>query len=301
LSVSRFDVVVVVRPELTEVHEMIHVRFPGSDATGFERRIPLERAESLSFESAAIDGTPLTPGQGGDTRLVVEEQRALTARWTFPPASNATRVFQIAYRVNGGVAVRGARGTVWQNAIPSDRPYDVDAASVRLAVDSRMHMFDGAGIAEAGWTVTRTPDGISATRAGLAAGEGATIIAEVGIEPGSMPEPAWQRYEEWSRDLIPAFVAGGLFILVIGAGVLWIIRFQYPRPKVASSSPTEEREREAVRAGLRTSGHVAVVLSAVLALVTWLTLSHFGWWPMSVPISILVVGVVFVAASKRVV
>jgi hypothetical protein len=46
---------------------------------------------------------------------------------------------------------------------------------------------------------------------------------------------------------------------------------------------------------------VAVGLSAALALVVWLTLSHFGWWPLSVPLSILAVGAVFLAVSKRVV
>jgi uncharacterized ion transporter superfamily protein YfcC len=92
-----------------------------------------------------------------------------------------------------------------------------------------------------------------------------------------------------------------LFILVIGGGVLWIVRFQYPRRRrdAGPLTESEDRERSAVRAGLRTSGLVSVVLSVVLALVTWLTLSHFGWWPMSLPASILIVGLVFLAVGRR--
>jgi hypothetical protein len=91
-------------------------------------------------------------------------------------------------------------------------------------------------------------------------------------------------------------------MLVIGAGVLWIVRFQYPRrrPPVAISE-AEERERAAVRSGLRLTGVVSIALSGVLALVTWLTLSHFGVWPMSLPVSILLIGVVFLLVGKRIV
>ena len=301
-SVPRLDVTISVRPNGTiEVHETTTVKFLGSGGTRFERRIPLDRADSLSFESASIDGVTLAPGQTGEMSLDVDDGRGLTATWTFPPGPNGTRVFQISYRANGAVAVRGTRGNIRQTAISSERQYDVDEASVLLAVDPRLHLFDGLGIAEAGWTVARTADGISGERTGLSAQQGATFVAEVAIDPNTITEPVWQRHEEWGRDLIPAWISGGLFILVIGGGVLWIVRFQYPRRRRGASplTDTEDRERIAVRSGLRTSGLVSVVLSIVLAVVTWLTLSHFGWWPMSLPVSILAVGLVFVALARR--
>jgi hypothetical protein len=301
-SVPQFDVAVSVWPDGSiEIHETITVKFPESDGTRFERRIPLERADSLSFQSAALDGTSLTPGQTGETSLDVDDGPGLRATWTFPPAPNTTRVFEVVYHANGAVAVRGARGTIRQTVIPSERLYNVEAARVRLAVDRRLHLFDGAGIAEAGWDVSRTSDGIAAERAGLPPAEGATVMAELGIEPALIAEPAWQRHEEGGRDLIPAFVSGGLFILVIGAGVLWIVRFQYPRRPAGAAALTEAdlRERTTVRTGLRTTGYVAIALSGVLAIVTRLTLSHFGWWPMSLPVSILIVGVVFLAVGRR--
>ena len=301
LSVQRVDVTLRVRPDgAIDVRETLAVRFDSPDATHFERRVALERADSFRFESASIDGTRIEPGSPGSTTLDVNDRRDLRVVWTFPPSS-ATRVFELVYRANGAVAVRGSRGTVRHAAIPGGRAYRIEHATVRLAVDSDMHRFEGAGIAEAGWTVSRTSDGIAGERIGLAPTDGATVMAEVGIDPAVITEPSWQRYGDWTRDLIPAFVSGGLFILIIGGGVLWIVRFQYPRRKfgTAALTATELRERTVVRTGLRTSGLVAVVLSLVLAVVTWLTLSHFGWWPMSLPISILAVGLVFLAVGKR--
>ena len=301
LSVQRVDVTLGVRPDgAIDVRETLAVQFESPDATHFERRVALERADSFRFESASIDGTRIEPGSQGSTTLDVNDRRDLRVVWTFPPSS-ATRVFDLVYRANGAVAVRGNRGTIRHVAVPAGRAYRIERATVNLAVDPDMHQFEGAGIAEADWTVSRTRDGIAGERTGLAPTDGATVMAEVGIDPAVIAEPSWQRYGDWTRDLIPAFVSGGLFILIIGGGVLWIVTFQYPRRKVGTAplTATEVLERTAVRTGLRTSGLVAVVLSLVLAVVTWLTLSHFGWWPMSLPVSILAVGLVFVAIARR--
>ena len=303
-SVSLAEVVLSVRPDgAIDVREAWTVRFTDAGPSRFDRRVALERSDALVFESASLDGTVIPPGEQGDNAVEVNDDRDLRIAWTFRASDTATHVFGLAYRAAGAVAVRGSRGSIRQVAVPAGRAFSIEHANVRFAVDPGMHRFDGAGIAEAGWTVSRTSDGIAGERSGLAPADGATVMAEVAIDPAVIAEPSWQRYEDWTRDLIPAFVSGGLFILVVGGGVLWIVRFQYPRLKGGQKPPTdaEARDRQAVRAGLRTSGHVAVVLSAVLAVVTWLTLSHFGWWPMSLPISIFVVGVVFVGVSKRIV
>jgi hypothetical protein len=295
-------VTLAVRPDgAIDVREIMSVRFDGPDSSHFERRIALERADSLAFVSASIDGARIEPGSHGNTSLDVDDGDSLTVVWAFPPSPNATRAFELVYRANGAVAVRGSRGVIGYVAVPDGRTYPIEKATVRLAVDREMHRFDGAGIAEAGWTVSRTADGIAAERTGLAPTEGATVMAEVGIDPAVIAEPSWQRYRDWADDLIPAFVSGGLFILVIGGGVLWIVRFQYPRRRRDAGPLTEaeDHERSAVRTGLRTGGLVAVVLSVVLAFVTWLTLSHFGWWPMSLPVSILAVGLVLLGVGRR--
>jgi hypothetical protein len=302
-SVRQADVAALVRPDgAITIHERLTVYFPEPRATRFERHVPLERADSLTFVSAAIDGMPSTPGEHEGTGFNVQDGLGLDAAWTLAAPTDTDRVFELVYRANGAIAVRGTRGTILQTAIASRRPFVIDAAMVRLAIDPSIHVFGGLGLAEAGWSVSRTTDGIAAERQGLGREEGATLMADIAIDPSVVADPAWHRYEEWGRQLIPAFISGGLFMLVIGAGVLWIVRFQYPRrrPPVAISE-AEERERAAVRSGLRVTGVVSIVLSGVLALVTWLTLSHFGVWPMSLPVSILLIGVVFLLVGKRIV
>jgi hypothetical protein len=299
VSVSRADVVTTVRPDgAIDVRETLHVVLAGAGTARFERRIPGRRADALEFQSASLDGTTLEPGASLD----VEAGRDLRVVWTAVPA-NTPHVVELAYRARGAVAVRGARGLIQFAALPADRRYAIDRATVRLAVDASLHRFEGAGIAEAGWTVAHTEDGIAGERLNLPAVEGATFMAEVGIDTATLTEPAWQRYGDWSRDLQPAWIAGGLFMLVIGAGVLWIIRFQYPRP-ARGAPPFDEaqaRERQGVRAGLRTTGLVSIVFSGVVGVVTWLTLSQFGWWPMSLAVSIFLIGVLFVAVARRIV
>jgi hypothetical protein len=44
-----------------------------------------------------------------------------------------------------------------------------------------------------------------------------------------------------------------------------------------------------------------MALAAVLALITWLALSRFGAWPLAVPLSVFLVGFVFVSVSRRIV
>jgi hypothetical protein len=241
----------------------------------------------------------LEAGKDSSPALAIDGRRGLEVTWTFPasfPAGRAT--LDWSYQATGTLAVRGARGRLEQVVLPSDRMFQPAVSRIRVVVPLGMHVFEGTGIAEAGWTVSRTADGIVAERSNAPGGEAATIVAELGVDPARLIEPTWQRYADWAADLVPAFVAGGLFILVIGAGVLWIIRFQYPR---RTASDADREERAAVRRGLRATGVVAVALAAVLAGVTWATLSHFGPWSQAVPLSVFVVGVVFLSVAERIV
>lgn len=300
-SAERLDAVVEVRPDgAVDVREELTMRF-ATGATSFTRRIHVERADGLEWLRASLDGRDLQPGAAGAAEVTVADGARLTVTWTFPATAGSSRTFGLAYRVRGAVAVRGQRGTLRQVVVASARPHPIGASRVRLVVPDGIHVFEGtAGMAEAGWSVVRTPDGIDAARPGVGPEEGATVMAEISVDPAVVAEPLWQRHEEWTRQLIPAFLAGGLFILVIGAGILWIVRFQYPRrgPGLIAGND-DERERQVVRTGLRTSGRAAVVLAVALAGVTWVTLGHFGVWPLALPLAIFVVGLVFVALGPR--
>jgi hypothetical protein len=123
------------------------------------------------------------------------------------------------------------------------------------------------------------------------------------LNPASVAEPAWQINEARSQEFVLAFISGGLFILIIGAGVLWIIRFQYPTESgpAVKMEAGGDRERQAIRHGLRLSGFVSISFSVLAAGAAWLFLDRLGIWSLALPVSILVVGLVFVSVSKRIV
>jgi hypothetical protein len=297
--VEHLDVELRVEPDgAVVVGETFTLTVPPRGAR-FSRHVGGERADALAFVASSIDGQVVAPDAPGSTSVEVSDGDDLDATWTFAPGpAAAERTISFTYRAEGAVAVRGTRGTLQHVAVPPSRRYAVRAARIRAVVPEGMHVFEGTGIAEAGWTVARTADGIVAERGGVEAGAGATVQMELGIDPAAIAEPMWQRHAEWASQMVPAFISGGLFILVIGAGILWIIRFQYPR---RHASAADQNERHTVRTGLRTSGAASMGFAAILAAVMRLTLSHAGAWSMALPISLFLVGLAFVAVSRRIV
>ena len=297
-TVRAIDIRVQVQPNgSVEVHEALEVERTAGLESRLVRRIGPDRIEAVQFRSAVVDGQTVSPGN--DSVVDVRDRRSvLELTWRLPRGgAGGVHTLEWSYGADGVLAVQGARGTL-RHAVLSGSRSAIGAARVQLAVPPAMHVFEGTGIAEAGWRVSRTSDGIVADRRNLLPGESVTIVAELGIDPSRIAEPAWQRHEVWGRELVPAFISGGLFILVIGAGVLWIIRFQYPR---ANAGEHDHAERDSVRRGLRTTGFVALALAVALAGVTWATLSHFGVWPQAIAASIAVVGLVFVMVARRIV
>jgi hypothetical protein len=303
LPADRLDVALRVRPDgAVDVAERWTIRPSDGRPAVFERRIAGERADRIAFVEASADGRILEPGGAGEAggRLQVSDGRALDVTFTVPPrAEGGGHVLELTYRAEGAVAVRGARGTLRHVVLEGPRTSPIASMHVSLEVPPDQHVFDGTGIAEAGWSVTRTPTGIAAERRDVGPGDRATVVAELSIDTSAVTEPAWQRHEEWSGLLVPAFLSGGLFILVVGAGILWIIRFQYPSRPRGADVRADDRERRAARAGLRTGGIAAVAVAVALSGVAWLTLGHLGFWPLAVPVSVLIVGLTFLALSPR--
>ena len=55
------------------------------------------------------------------------------------------------------------------------------------------------------------------------AGDSATLIAGLSIDAGTLPRPVWQEYKERATFLVPAFISAGLFIVVVGLGVVVMV------------------------------------------------------------------------------
>lgn len=293
LEVPRFDVGVVVLDDgAIDVSEKFDVR-PGAGTFEFERRVQSPEVDALTFEWASMDGRALARDAAGDTRVVVSDGPTLSARWVFPPATGvATHALELRYRASGVVAVQGQHGRLRWPAIPERRSYGIGASRIALTLPPGAAVYEGSGIGEAGWTVTRRADGISAERASLSDRDGAWILAEFSVEGSRMTQPRWQLNTDLRSELLPAWISAGLMILVVGAGVLWIVRFQYG-PRLGSGA----EHREVVQA-LHRSGVVCVVLAVGTGLFVTPGLGRFGLWPLVVPASILAVGVMFLGGGR---
>jgi hypothetical protein len=130
-------------------------------------------------------------------------------------------------------------------------------------------------------------------------GERATVLAQLAVNPATMTEPRWQHDQAFGRQLIPAFISAGLFILVIGVGVIWIIRFE-----ALSRTGRRTGWRQAMPArtaeGLFTAGIVCLAFGlAVLAGTCFFILRRYGDWSIAIPASILVVGALFMIVGRR--
>jgi hypothetical protein len=155
-------------------------------------------------------------------------------------------------------------------------------------------------VAERGWTVTRTTDGIQAVREGIAPDEQGTVLAEVSV-PETLPEPRWQFGRDRQREFIPAFISAALFILVCGAGAVWMIRLQHPRrnrTRGSSDSGTSAGEWADMLHGLHRAAYICLLVGVVTGLVMWLWLVRFGPWQFAVPASIVVVAIILEAGAR---
>ncbi len=282
MTVERFESRIALRAGgAVDVEETLTI--PGSVAT-FRRSGRADRHDGVSNVSATIDGRAAAPG--GPAQVHIESGPALDVTWSLPPVSPSARVLELGYQATGTVHVAGLRGTFTWQALPANRASAVGAARIVLSLPPGITTLSDIRIDEPGWTVTKTDDGAVAEKAGVAAGEAATLVAQFAADAGSIARPVWQENMERGQLLVPAFVSGGLFIIVVGLGVLVMVRLQSP-----GWSPAE---RETARTGLLKSGLIISVFGVLTALVFPSLLGHYGRAPMAIPISIVFVGVLLV-------
>ena len=280
-----------------DIREELTVRLAGGPGE-LVRQIRFARADNIRFVSASVDGRALVPDASGDVSLTIDQDGPrFEVRWRFASAADAARVLVLQYVAERAVRVEMVRGSVRLEILPSRRSFSIARAELTCLIPDGALLFAGSGIAEAGWRVERVPNGITADRQQLADAESGTVVAELSIDPTVTREPNWQALERSRQFLFPAFVSAGLFMLVIGAGILWIVRFRYPRGHAAT--PEDERERHLARRGLRNGGLITVVVGLLAAAATWPAVDRLGIWAMALPVSIVIVGAVFAVVSRK--
>jgi len=323
------DVAIVVQPDgRARVSERLTTQTGDGAASHFHRQVPVWRHDGVTDVVATMDGAPATAGPGP----------ALDVDWAFPPAPRATHELSLTYTAVNVVGISGIRGLVSWSVLPAHRDWDASAVSIRVELPDSAILLQDPWVEESGWTVTRQAHGMTATRARVSARESATIGIEFTIDGMTASKPQWQADQEFSDEFVPAFVSAALFILVIGAGVLILLRIKHPAwrvpqdassaPQVAADAPELTPAAHAALLGGRAQGDRAAIATLVAAgladrdrvsvardlrraavaiivfgLAAWagtaLTVTQFGAWPLLVPWSVVAVGLAFAVAGRR--
>ena len=298
-TVDRLDVDVAVLADGTAtVHERIAVQFAETPAAAFHRRSPVWRHDGISDVVASVDGRP-SARDGSDPAApshIRVEGPGLDVTWTFDPPVRGTHALTLSYRAANVISLSGIRGTVSWLALPAGRDRDASDVHLALSLPDTAILLQDPWVEQPGWTVSRLPHGMTAFRAGVPRSESATLGIEFTVDQMTPMKPRWQADAEFAGEFVPAFVSAGLFILVVGAGVLGMLRWKFQSSAAGAGDP----ERIAASRDLRRAGWAIVVAGlAAWAYVAAALLGRFGMWPQAIPASMLVVGIMFLVAGAR--
>ena len=274
------------------VEETIRVRIDQPIST-FRRASPTFRHDGIDEVRATLDGRDV-PHQQGPTHYSWRDDE-FEVVWTFP-AMTGEHTFGVTYRAMGVVEVSGIRGRVSWIAMPPNRGFDIATMNVSLALPQGVVQIGDPWVMEAGWTVAREPLGMRATRTGVPAGEGVHVGAEFTIDTLNLPQPGWQYHQARAEEFKLAFLSAGLFLLVVAAGIVVMIRL---RLSGIEPGPARETERATTAQGLRITAIVTIAAGAAGWFLVQVTLGTFGPWPYSLPICTILSGAVFLFDARR--
>ncbi len=296
-TIDTFDVHVAVRADGgLDVRETLRVT-PDAGTIDVRRAIASRTADAVEFGAASIDGEALAPGiagltvDGGATPLVVSWQR---------DGVQAPATLELTYAVTSAVGVRRPRGELAWPVLDGRLGVGVGAVTVALDVPDGSPIYEGTGMAEAGWTVEVAGAQVIARRDHVAAGESATLLAVFDVDRTVVRRGEWEWNLDRQEQYALALVSGGIFILIIGVGILALLRLQYP--PVPASADAEVRAsaratRRMVSRGLVVSGVVTLVFAGAFAMVASVWLTGLGPALQAIPASSGVVALMFLAAG----
>lgn len=299
-TIDTFDVHVAVRADGgLDVRETLRVT-PDAGAIDVRRTIASRTADAVEFGAASIDGEELTPATtglavdgGGAAPLVVSWRRESVV---------GPSTLELTYAVASAVGVRRPRGELVWPVLDGRHGVAVGVVTIALDVPDGSPIYEGTGMAEAGWTVDIADRQVIARRHGVAAGESATLLAVFDVDRTVVRRGEW----EWNLDRQEqyglALVSGGLFILVIGVGILVLLRVQYP--PAPSSATADVRAaaratRQMLSRGLVTSALVTLAFTVAFAIAAAVWLAGLGPALQAIPASSAAVALMFLVAAWR--
>ncbi|HSF99541.1 MAG TPA: DUF2207 domain-containing protein [Vicinamibacterales bacterium] len=308
------------------VEERAEVRFAEGEPQRFALEIPVTRIDDVAGDLAvSVDesaGEPFavwssaTPGGG--------------VAWTGRGTAASTRVFTLAYEARGVLAVSGARGVFIWPAVPAG-PDVVERARVRLEWPEGSVPMQGPAVASDGWSASADATSVTFTAGNVPREAPPSVYVDLVLGDVTVAEPRWQADQLRARQLTPAFLAAGMFMVVVAAGILLMVRIQHPAfrptgdaaaagvadelvrmcaafsawgsPRSAAealvSAGLVDPDRLAVGRGLRLSGFVIVVVGLIAALVARFVFDSLGTALFAVPAGLVVGGVMLLARGMR--
>lgn len=328
LVAERLDATMTILPDGSlEVEEQWLMRAHAGAALRFRRHTPLTRHDGVIAVEGAMDGKP-SPKGTAPGEITVAEGPALDAEWAFTSPEGSRHLFVLRYRLTGAVAISGIRGQV-STPLLAPSGFEIESATIALKVPPGSVLLEDPWVEEAGWDVERRADGLVATRRSIGRDEFTTPGAAFTIDTMAAEEPRWQYHARRARDLIPAFISAALFLLVIAAGAVGMIRLKYPPgrsrraesdgqplPGDVAQALVRGRLRRDVLPSLIAAGLVDVermnvardlrrtaIVTVLFGVAAWIfvsaTLAHLGPWPLAIPAGILVSGLMFGVAGRR--
>lgn len=266
-----------------DVAEHVTARFAAGPGV-FERRVSPGRFDGILDPRALLDGRPPS---GERTTVEVTGGQSLSARYVFPAVAERAHDLALHYRVDRALALEGRQRRLTWRAFEPGRAYTIERAIVELRAPPQVVILMPSGMAEAGWQVSIGSGGqILATRDDLRPDESGTLLALLSGDALPLREPQWQFDLARAGQLAPAFAAGGAFIVVVALGIalmLWRFDRRHPAP--------------GRRWQLRVSAAVVCLAGALCALVAWLLLRRFGWWPHAIGLGLVASAALFFLMS----
>jgi hypothetical protein len=303
-TLDRLDVALEVRPDgSVDVREDLTAGTGIPAGAALDRSIEPVEADSVALVSTSLDGAF---SEGRPDGVTVDAPGArMAVHWQVPADRTRAHTLTIRYKAFNALRVldESSRASLRWLALSPDRGYDIAASRLTLVLPSGVRIYEGTGIGEAGWTVERTTTGITATRASVPDADAAFVFAEFDLLRATMAESAWQVREHRQENLLPAYVSAALFMFVIGAGALFILRKQYPRrqpgaPADAAHAPRPDPEKLMVARNLRITAWVGGVVAIACGIVAFMAFREWGDWLQLIPGSMLIVGAVFLVAAR---
>ncbi len=240
---QRFDVDVVLQQDGSLlVTETVVFEFVGGTFSFVFRELETDWSDGIVDIEAFMDGRPLARGDGPG-QVQISGNDPIRVEWRMEPFGDATRSFELRYRMLGVVRQTATADLLIYQPLPDEYEYTIDSSSVRLRYPATAAITGDVRVNGAGqWQ--QFDNELLVTSQNL--GPDDTLVLEAPFARGSLisEPPAWQQRQIAQRQSGPLWIGAAVGIFVLG--IAWLIfyarrhRPQPPQPpRLVFEPPTD--------------------------------------------------------------